>query len=97
MHEVLANRLGGLSLPRKSVVRLTDRPDMTLDVYRGRKTKMQQQLLVLASPLRLDRQKNLKLAWDVFIVVYKSNKSEKIIRYICNKRYSPGSARINRQ
>ena len=38
MHEVLVNRLGGLSLPRKSVVRLTDRPDMTLDVYRGRKT-----------------------------------------------------------
>ena len=36
--EVLVNRLGGLSLPRKSVVRLTDRPDMTLDVYRGRKT-----------------------------------------------------------
>ena len=35
--------LGGLSLPRKSVVRLTDRPDMTLDVYRGRKTTMQQQ------------------------------------------------------
>ena len=33
MHEVLVNRLGGLSLPRKSLVRLTDRPDMTLDVY----------------------------------------------------------------
>ena len=29
----LVNRLGGLSLPRKSVVRLTGRPDMTLDVY----------------------------------------------------------------
>ena len=43
MHEVLVNRLGGLSLPRKSVVRLTDRPDMTLYVYRGRKTTMQQQ------------------------------------------------------
>ena len=43
MHEALVNRLGGLSLPRKSVVRLTDRPDMTLDVYRGRKTTMQQQ------------------------------------------------------
>ena len=42
MHEVLVNRLGGLSLPRKSVVRLTDRPDMTLDVYPGRKTTMQQ-------------------------------------------------------
>ena len=35
MHVVLVNRLGGLSLPRKSVVRLTDRRDMTLDVYRG--------------------------------------------------------------
>ena len=43
MHEVLVNRLGGLSLPRKSVVRLSDRPDMTLDVYRGRKTTTQQQ------------------------------------------------------
>ena len=45
MHEVLVNRLGDLSLPRKSVVRLTDRPDMTLDVYRGRKTTIQQQQL----------------------------------------------------
>ena len=42
MHEVLVNRLGGLSLPRKSVDRLTDRSDMTLDVYRGRKTTKQQ-------------------------------------------------------
>ena len=42
MHEVLVNRLGGLSLPRKSVVRLTDRPDMTIDVYRGSKTTKQQ-------------------------------------------------------
>ena len=33
------------SLPRKSVVRLTDRPDMTLDVNRGRKTIQQQQPL----------------------------------------------------
>ena len=41
--KALVNRLGGLSLPRKSVVRLTDRPDMTLDVYRGRKTTIQQQ------------------------------------------------------
>ena len=43
MHEVLVNHLGGLSLPRKSVVRLTDHPDMTLDVYRGRKRTIQQQ------------------------------------------------------
>ena len=32
VHEVLVNCLGGLSLPRKSVIRLTDPPDMTLDV-----------------------------------------------------------------
>ena len=43
MHEVLVNHLEGLSLPRKNVVRLTDRPDMTLDVYHGRKTTKQQQ------------------------------------------------------
>ena len=43
MHEVLVNRLEGLGLPRKSVIRLTDRPDMTLNIYRGRKTTMQQQ------------------------------------------------------
>ena len=36
VHEELANRFGGISLPRKSVVRLTDRPDMTLAVYRER-------------------------------------------------------------
>ena len=29
--------------PRKSMVRLTDRPDLTLDVYRGRTTTIQQQ------------------------------------------------------
>ena len=52
MHEVLVNRLGGLSLPRKGVVRLTDSPDMTLDVYRGHKTTIQQQQpsLGLCSP-----------------------------------------------
>ena len=43
VHKVLVNRVEGLSLPRKSVVRLTDYPDMTLDVYCGRKTTMQQQ------------------------------------------------------
>ena len=52
MHEVLVNRLGGLSLPRKSVVRLTDRPDMTLDVYRGRKTTMQQKQQVTLKALK---------------------------------------------
>ena len=45
VHEVLVNRLEGLSLPRKSVVRLTDRPDITLDVYRGRKTTIQQVII----------------------------------------------------
>ena len=32
MHKVLVNHLGGLTLPRKSVVRLTDHPNMTIDV-----------------------------------------------------------------
>ena len=36
VHRVLVNRLIGLSLPRKSVVRLTDRPNMTFAVDRGR-------------------------------------------------------------
>ena len=50
VQEVLVNRLGGLSLPRKSVLRLTDRPDMTLDVYRGRKTTMQQPSMARTTP-----------------------------------------------
>ena len=41
MHLVPVNRLGGLSLPRNSVVRLTDRPNMTLAVYHGHKTTTQ--------------------------------------------------------
>ena len=57
MHKVLVNRLGGLSLPRKSVVRLTDRPDMTLDVYRGRKTTIQQHKTDLDLPDCLGRVK----------------------------------------
>ena len=60
MHEVLVNRLGGLSLPRKSVVRLTDRPDMTLDVYRGRKTTMQQQQQMYHLELMRLHQKNTR-------------------------------------
>ena len=43
MHEVLVNRIGSLSLLRKSMLRLTDRPDLTLAVYRGCKTTIQQQ------------------------------------------------------
>ena len=38
VHEVLVNRLGGLSLIRKSVATQHD----TLDVYRGRKTTNKQ-------------------------------------------------------
>ena len=49
VQEVLVNRLGGLSLPRKSVVRLTYRPNMTLDVYRGRKTTVKQNTLFPAA------------------------------------------------
>ena len=34
------------------MVRLTDRPDMTLDVYRGRKTTMQQQQQIMPKCVR---------------------------------------------
>ena len=44
------------NLPRKSVVRLTDRPDMTLDVYRGRKTTIQQ--IVFLEPTELQQNFN---------------------------------------
>ena len=53
VHEVLVNRLGGLSLSRKSVVRLNDRPGMTIGVYRGRKTTTTHNLrlkIMLLSP-----------------------------------------------
>ena len=52
MHEVLVNHIGGLSLPRKSVVRLTDHPDMTIDIYRGFKTTTQQHGPSLFEPLK---------------------------------------------
>ena len=45
VHKVLLNCLGGLSLTRKSVVRLTDRPDLTIDVYCECKTATAQQQL----------------------------------------------------
>ena len=60
MHEVLVNRLGGLSLPGKSVVRLTDRPNMTLDVYRGRKTITQRNII------RTSIKSNFKLSQYLF-------------------------------
>ena len=63
VHEVLVNRLGGLSLPRKSVGRLTDRPDMTLDVYHGRKTTIQQQLSGAASHWEWSQNENGSFAF----------------------------------
>ena len=61
VHEVLVNRLGGLSLPRKSVVRLADRPDMTLDVYGGPKTTIHQQQQFIERMLLRDLSLQLKL------------------------------------
>ena len=55
VHEVLVNRLGGLYLPRKSVVRLTDHPDMTSAVYRGRKTTTQQQFFSFSQMLQSEK------------------------------------------
>ena len=69
MHEVLVNRLGGLSLPRKSVVRITDRPDMTLDVYHGRKTTIQQPTyssILFKCSLSKRVQRVFLLRWDKY-------------------------------
>ena len=66
MHEVLVNRLGGLSLPRKSVVRLTDRPDMTLDVYRGRKTTIHTYIRVVKSITRLEPKSKQTVLRDLY-------------------------------
>ena len=68
MHEVLVNRLGGLNLPRKSVVRLTDRPDMTSAVYRGRKTTIQQQ-----QQSSQQRQAEARQAYDLSLIFNSSN------------------------
>ena len=69
MHEVLVNRLGGLSLPRKSVVRLTDRPDMTLDVYRGRKTTTQQQQNPVMTEILLKKVVKLQINHPAIVVL----------------------------
>ena len=47
VHDVLVNRLGGLSLSRKNVVRLTGRPDMITAVCRGRKSATQHQRCII--------------------------------------------------
>ena len=68
VHEVLVNRLGGLSLPRESVVRLTDHPDMTSDVYCGHKTTIQQQNSTSISvPLRENRFLFRRVGWLVLV------------------------------
>ena len=75
VHEVLVNCLGGLSLPRRSVVRLTDHPDMTLDVYRGRKTTKQQ------------RQQQLTQKFSQALQVFKMNSPRSlctILLTLCN-------------
>ena len=72
MHEVLVNRLGGLSLPRKSVIRLTDSLDMTLDIYRGSKTTIQQQqhpFIILISKDE-DNSVNFKAVLNLIISVF---------------------------
>ena len=87
MHEILVNRLGGLSLPRKSVVRLTDRPDMTLDVYRGRKTTIQHVSVIISLVLQflsID-----KMAANVSFSQNKSSSSERDSLTPCNMHLTP--------
>ena len=46
------------------MVRLTDRPDMTLDVYCGRKTTMQQQQKLMLIDIKMKKIDNeIRLQW----------------------------------
>ena len=65
MEEVLVNPIGGLSLPRKSVVRLTDCRDMTIAVYRGRKTTQQQQQYIVGSQKKFLNKASLTRSHDI--------------------------------
>ena len=49
VHLVLVNHLG-LSLPRNTVIRSLDHPNVTIAVYRGRKATTQQQKSTGANP-----------------------------------------------
>ena len=80
MHKVLVNRLGGLSLPRKSVVRLTDRPDMTLDVYRGRKTTTTKSPVLVYAAVR----PSLLQCFSIFIS--RSSKMKVILTFVMKVR-----------
>ena len=91
MHEVLVNRLGGLSLPRKSVVRLTDRPDMTLAVYRGRKTTMQcNNIIYIGFILKLHQCGiTIKCLGHRNIMLFKDALAEMWILYKINQKEGP--------
>ena len=87
MQEVPINRLGGLSLPRKSMVMLTDRPDMTLDVYRGCKTTTQQQqtsyiILVSSALWFLFKVKAIFFQWQGHLLFVKYFVTDNLI-YMC--------------
>ena len=83
VHEVLVNHLGGLSLPRKSVVRLTDRPDMIIYVYRGRKTTTQQQQ---HENVLKDLEGNLSLVRYVILIL--SNKQSSLTKLSLHGKFS---------
>ena len=55
------------------MVRLTDRPDMTIDVYRGRKSTMQQQQQIsdsgrLSLANGIDARQKEELKYDVYYI-----------------------------
>ena len=73
VHEVLVNRLGGLSLPWKSVVKLANRPDMIIDVYCGRKTTTTQQQQQQHHPvleIKSGKRDNLERTFSIFCKTY---------------------------
>ena len=80
-----------VSLPRKRVVRLTDRPDMTLDVYRGRKTTnpIQQQTFLVVKESKfsvlgqigLGKQYELRSSL-IKVPIFQTNQTIMVIIYV---------------
>ena len=79
MHEVLVNRLGGLSLPRKSVIRLTDRPNMTLDVYRGLKQQCNNKKSTAILPCSVFRQTEIVMKVNAIGLLVKCENNVKSV------------------
>ena len=69
MHLEAVNSLGDLRLPRNSVVKLTDRPEMNITVYFGRRETKQLYQLLKSFLTKFDGEGLLKLYHSVKVLM----------------------------